>query len=73
MYRVTADIEYLDGNLAGLVLPSGYGVMVPTMRDAQKLRKWVAETSAANDFVRAAITGNRYQFRSAPRLYKVSA
>jgi hypothetical protein len=68
LYRVSADIEYLDGNLAGLVLPSGYGVMQTSRFAATKLAAWVSSVIAADDFVRAAITGNRYKFRSAPRV-----
>ena len=56
-WRVTADITYLDGALAGLTIPEGYTV---SGQAAQRIMCWLLRVQHANDFVRAAVTGNRY-------------
>jgi hypothetical protein len=62
-YRVTADIEYLDGALEGLLIPAGYRVTYPNYRLAMKCAAWLQKVERTNDFVRAAVTGNRYAVR----------
>lgn len=64
MYKITADIEYLDGTLAGLLIPSGYHVTYPTLESAVRCTQWIKRTMKDKDFVRAYGTGNRYTFRS---------
>jgi hypothetical protein len=61
MYRVIADIEYLDGALAGMVIPSGYSVTFPNDRAAYRCAAWLKRIQSADDFIRAAVTGNRYK------------
>jgi hypothetical protein len=70
-YRIEADIRYLDGTLAGMDLPSGYAVTAPDLKHAYRYVGFVVKTRAAKDFVRAAVTGNRYQFISEPRLVRL--
>lgn len=70
-YTVSADVRYLDGTLAGLTIPDGYAVSYPTRDAADRAAAWVNATRRAGDFVRAAVTGNRYVFESAP-LVRVS-
>ena len=61
MYQVSADIEYLDGTLAGVQIPSGYSVSVPTSKRAAQVASWLRAVRLNNDFIRAAVTGNRYR------------
>lgn len=63
-YRVTADIRYLDGNLAGLEIPAGHCVNYMSREQAQRAAQRIEKTRAAGDFTRAAVTGNRYIFTS---------
>jgi hypothetical protein len=67
-YMVSADIRYLDGALAEIVIPSGYRVGRLSIEAACLISRWIEKTRAADDFARAAYTGNRYQFQSAPRV-----
>jgi len=66
--RVTADIRYLDGVLAGLEIPDGYSVAYMSVYDATKTAKWIESVRAKEDFVRATGTGNRYVFTSRPTI-----
>ena len=61
-YTVSADIEYLDGALAGLTIPAGYLVSFPTRPAAHRAAAWVRHTRRADDVVRATGTGNKYRF-----------
>lgn len=67
-FYVTADIEYLDGNLAGCVIPSGQRTMFPNRSSAMRQWNWLATTFHNKDFIRAAVTGDRYVMRSFPKL-----
>jgi glutamine amidotransferase PdxT len=60
-YHVQADIKYLDGTLAGLVIPGGYSITVPDEHHAKRIVAKLARIQSENDFVRAACTGNKYQ------------
>ena len=62
-YRVTADIEYLDGALSEMIIPHGFGVNYPTERLAQKCACFLERVRQDDDFIRAAVTGNRYKVR----------
>ena len=59
--RVTADIEYLDGTLAGMVIPAGYSVSEVDVAHAHRTVTWLKRVQRERDFVRAAVTGNRYR------------
>jgi hypothetical protein len=61
MYRVSADIKYLDGTLAGLDLPHGYTVTMPTRKLAQRTAMFLERVRQSDDFIRACVTGNRYK------------
>lgn len=60
VYRVTADIQYQDGTLAGLLIPAGYGVNYPTRRSAQRCAAWLCKVQREKDFIRAVGTGCKY-------------
>lgn len=60
-YRVTADIEYLDGNLAGVSIPAGYSLTCPDQWHATNTTRWLQRVRDTKDFIRAAVTGNRYR------------
>ena len=62
-YHVTADIEYLDGTLRGMVIPAGYSVTLPDERHAQRVVAHLSKVMRSDDFVRAVSTGNRYKVR----------
>jgi hypothetical protein len=57
---ITADIEYLDGALAGLVIPSGFSIKTPDASVARSTLKFLHRVRREKDFVRAVGTGNRY-------------
>ena len=59
-YRVLADIKYIDGALAGLTIPAGYSAAVPNLQRAIVTCDWLQRVERERDFVRAAVTGNRY-------------
>ncbi len=59
--RVTADISYIDGNLTGLTIPSGYAINVPDTTHAIRTTQWLTKVRDTGDFIRAAITGDRYK------------
>lgn len=61
MKTVSADIRYLDGTLAGLTIPDGHRVGMPTLHDAIRVAGWLTRVRDSNDFIRAACTGHRYQ------------
>jgi hypothetical protein len=60
-FRVAADIEYLDGSLSGLVLVDGFHATFPDRESANRCSQWLCKVAAENDFVRAAVTGNRFK------------
>lgn len=68
MFRISADIKYLDGNLSGLVIPSGYTVTMPDNQSAMRVALWIYKVRKENDFVRAVGTASRYQFTSSARI-----
>jgi hypothetical protein len=61
MFRVSADIEYMQGNLSGIEIPAGYTVTVPNMRRALSVARWLGTVKRQGDFIRAAVTGNKYR------------
>lgn len=61
MFYVTADIRYLDGTLAGLTIPGGFRTSEPDIAHAVKRQRWLRGVMEAGDFIRAAVTGNRYE------------
>lgn len=67
MIRLSADIEYLDGTLAGMTIPDGWHAVYPDGAEVIRAYRWADRTYRAGDFVRATGTGNRYRFTSAPR------
>jgi len=60
IYRVTADITYIDGALAGLTITDGYAVPYPTIEAASRCSRWLSKVLATRDFIRATGTGHRY-------------
>lgn len=70
-YQVTADVKYLDGALKGLLIPSGFRVSYPTHRAAIRAVNWICKTKRESDFVRAVGTGNKYEFASAPQVFRI--
>lgn len=60
-WQVRADICYLDGPLRGLLLPYGYAVTYASPEPAYRCAAWLTKVRAEQDFIRAAVTGNRYQ------------
>lgn len=60
-FRVSADIEYLDGALVGLTIPAGFSITTPCVRQAQSTMRWLDQVRRKDDFIRAAVTGNRYK------------
>ena len=65
-YLIQADIEYLDGALAGIVIPAGYSVTVPDLRHAVRVSSHIQRVYFEKDFIRATGTGNRYRVVSNP-------
>lgn len=61
MFQVSADIRYLDGTLAGLLIPAGYRLTVPSARRATQIASWLSGVRSRGDFVRATGSGNRYE------------
>ena len=59
--RITADIEYIDGPLAGLLIPAGYHVTTCGPSVAQRIVAWLLGLEKTGDFTRAAVTGNRFR------------
>lgn len=60
MFRVTADIRYLDGALADLEIPAGFACSYPTRQSAVRASQWLQTVQRTNDFIRATGTGHRY-------------
>ena len=60
-YRITADIRYLDGALAGITIPSGYSVTYEDRNAADRCHTWLHRVWREADFIRACGTGNRYE------------
>lgn len=65
IYRVSADIVYLEGFLDGIQIPDGFAVSYPSRSAADRCAAWINRTRADDDFVRAVGTGNRFKFASA--------
>lgn len=72
MFRITADVEYLDGLLRGLFIPAGHSYTVPTQELAVQRVAELAELERNGDFIKATITGNRYRV-SNPRVSRVQS
>lgn len=60
LYTVQADIRYIDGTLAGIVIPGGYRVTVPDATHAARVERNLRRAAINGDTVRACLTGNRY-------------
>lgn len=60
MYRVTADVEYLDGFLRGLFIPAGHSYTVPDQEMAVSRVRELADLERTGGFLTAAVTGHRY-------------
>lgn len=58
---VTADIEYLDGTLAGLEIPAGFTVPVSSPRRAVTVARQLAQLRKWGEPIAAAVTGNKYR------------
>ena len=71
-YQISSAIRYLDGPLAGLEIPDGYSLRVGSIRRAVYIANWINKTRASKDFVRAAVTGNRYQFINTPEIVAIA-
>lgn len=59
-FRVTADIKYIDGTLAGLEIPAGFSATYPNRSIANRCSAWLERTMRAKDFVRATGTGAKF-------------
>lgn len=70
-FTVTADIRYLDGTLAGMVIPSGYRVTYTDRNGVFRATRWIERVRRDGDFVRATGTGNRYVFASVPSVSEI--
>ena len=64
-YTVTADIRYLDGTLEGVDIPAGHFARGLTHKRACSVASFLTKCHTSNDFMRAAVTGNRYEVTSA--------
>ena len=60
-YQVAASIRYLDGALAGLIIPSGVNLRYPTLSPARRAVAFFAKVRRDRDCIRATGTGHRYQ------------
>jgi len=60
-FRVSADIKYLDGWLAGLTIPAGFTATYPNRSRAQSVARFLARVCQSDDFIRATGTGHRYK------------
>ncbi len=60
-YRVSADIEYLNGPLAGIRIPAGYSTTYPDQWHATNTSRWLQHVRDTKDFIRATVTGDRYR------------
>ena len=60
MYIVQFDKTYLDGNLKGMLL-AGETVTYPERSGAERHVAFLSRVAREGDFIRAAVTGNRYQ------------
>ena len=59
--RITADIEYIDGPLAGLLIPAGYHVTTCDPSSARRTIAWLLGLARTGDFTRAVGTGSKYR------------
>ena len=62
LVRISADIEYLDGTLAGMVIPDGWSATYPK-QSMFRITRWLERVRRQDDFIRATGTGNRYKVR----------
>lgn len=60
IYKITADIRYLDGALVGLTIQGGYCVTTPGRDLADQTQEWLIRMCQNQEPVSAAVTGNRY-------------
>ena len=67
IYRITADIRYLDGNLAGMTISAGYHITTESRGEADRTQAWLNKVRSEGDFIRAAGTGCRYIVESVHR------
>ena len=72
-FAVQADIEYLDGTLAGMVIPAGFRVTHTRKPEAMRTVRFLRKVCDTNDFVRAAVTGNRYRIVGHIELHRLGA
>ena len=71
IFRVSADIRYLSGALTGLTIADGHAVTEPTRTDAMRVVRFLSKVRADGDFIRAAVTGNRYAVVSDVRIEEI--
>ena len=60
---VQFDLTYFDGALAGLPI-CGETVTFPNYKTAQRHASFLQRVERENDFIRAAVTGNRFKPRN---------
>ncbi len=61
MFRVSADIRYMDGTLAGLDIPGGWSVTYPSRNQALRIARMLKCEQHSGAQIIACGTGNRYQ------------
>lgn len=59
MFTIQFDVTYLDGNLAGLLIP-GQTVTYPDRNSFDRALRFYVQVARDGDFIRAVVTGNRY-------------
>jgi hypothetical protein len=70
LFRISADIRYLTGALAGLTIPDGHAVTEPTRTDAMRVVRFLSKVRTDGDFIRS-VTGNRYEVVSEIRIEEI--
>ncbi len=68
MLWISADIQFTNGNLKGIVIPSGFSTMVANWESWERMRDWVTESRRIGLKIRATGTGDTYTFVSAATL-----
>ena len=72
MYRVTADVEYVDGFLKGFAIPAGHSYTVPDQETAISRVAALFQAERMEQCFHAAVTGNKYRVFN-PRVERVQA
>lgn len=65
-FRICADIQYVEGVLAGITIPEGYSVTMPDLLTTKRTMDFLDEARLTKEPILAALTGSLYRIVGEP-------